>query len=67
MGVWGTDRQDCSSQHLLGDPYSRQVPCPRGICLGLVCVRDFFFFFFDLFLFFGGFLNLYGSVAIGRV
>ncbi len=65
MGVWGTDRQDCSSQHLLADPYSRQVPFLRGVCLGLVCSRDFFFFFFDLF--FGGFLNLYGSVAIGRV
>jgi hypothetical protein len=30
VGVWGTDRQDCSSQHLLADPYSRQVPFPRG-------------------------------------
>lgn len=30
MGVWGTDRQDCSSQHLLADPYSRQVPFLRG-------------------------------------
>ncbi len=50
MGVWGTDRQDCSSQHLLADPYSLQVPFPRGVCLGLSCSRDFFFLFFDLFL-----------------